>query len=67
MNAKDIQYQFRAAILKHFKGTGFEVMVGYKENVVRIWQKIADTEDGYERNIQEMMEEDIHKLEIKRI
>ena len=67
MNAKDIQYQFRATLQKHFKGTGFEVTIGFKENVVRIWQKIADTEDGYERNIRDIIDEDKHKLEIARI
>ena len=35
--------------------------------MIRIWQKIADTEDGYDRNEKDIADEDKHKLNIARI
>ena len=41
--------------------------IDFKQNVVRIWQKIAESEDGYQNNLQDMDEKEKHQLEIEEI
>ena len=49
MVGKDIYYNFKLKLENHFATTPWPIITSYKKNVVRIWQKIADVDDGYER------------------